>query len=98
MIFSAFASGQAESFVAPLPAGYHGRVGAPNPRSGKHVGCNEKKHGQHGCLGWEYGIPIWVFPKIGVPQNGWFIVEDPIEMDDLGLGVALFLETPIYVD
>ena len=27
---------------------------------------------------------IWVFPKIGVPQNGWFITENPIKMDDLG--------------
>jgi len=44
MIFSAFASDQAESFVAPLPAGYHGRVGAPNPRSGKHVGFAMKKN------------------------------------------------------
>ena len=37
---------------------------------------------------------IWMFPKIGVPQNGWFVRETPIEMDDLG--VPLFLETPIY--
>ena len=39
-------------------------------------------------------VLIWVFPKIMVPQNGWFIREIPIKMDDLG--VPLFLETPIY--
>ena len=39
------------------------------------------------------GKQKWVFPKLGVPQNGWFIMENLIKMDDLG--GPLFLETPI---
>ena len=44
---------------------------------------------------WKRHIAIGVFPKMVVPQNGWFIIENPIKMDDLG--VPLFLETPIYI-
>ena len=40
-------------------------------------------------------VCIWMFPKIGVPQNGWFIMENPIEMDVLG--VPPFKETPVYI-
>ena len=36
------------------------------------------------------------FTKIGVPQNGWFIMKHPIKMDDLG--VSCFWKHPyIYI-
>ena len=37
-----------------------------------------------------YPTHIWVFPKIGIPQNGWFIMENPIKMDDLGGKPTIF--------
>ena len=35
-----------------------------------------------------------MFPKIGVPQNGWFMRENPIKMHDLG-GTPIFGNTQL---
>jgi len=37
-----------------------------------------------------YYIYIWGFPRMGDAQNGWFIVENPIKMNDLD-----FFGTPL---
>ena len=42
-------------------------------------------------------VSKWMFPKIGVPQNGWFIMETPINMDDLG-GTPIFGNTQMLDD
>ena len=38
----------------------------------------------HHFFTYPWKLTIWVFPKTGVPQNGWFKMENPIKMDDLG--------------
>jgi len=40
---------------------------------------------------------IWAFPEIGVgPQNGWFIMENLIKMDDLGGKPTIFWKHPFF--
>ena len=41
-----------------------------------------------------HGTDILVFPIIGVPQNGWFIMENPIKMADLGRKKHYFQKHP----
>ena len=38
---------------------------------------------------------MWVFPKIVVPQNGWFKMENPIKMDDLEGKPTIFGNTHV---
>ena len=60
-------------------------------------------HSQNLYFSWFWGpkvniyIYIWVFPKIRVPQNGWFIVENPIKMDDLGVFPYFWKHLYIYI-
>ena len=37
---------------------------------------------------------IWVFPKIGIPQNGWFIMENCIKINWMIWGYHYFRKHP----
>ena len=32
---------------------------------------------------------MWGFPRMGVPQSGWFVMDSPIKMDDFGAPIFL---------
>ncbi len=60
----------------------------------EHLG-RQRKSGNSERL-WLKWTDMWVFPKIGVPQNGWFILESPMNKWMIW-GVPPFLETPMLV-
>ena len=65
-----------------------------NSGEGKQNSCNCPNWFQNaGRNSWRDILHVGV-SKIGVPQNGWFIMENPIKMDDLG--VPLLLETSMW--
>ena len=58
---------------------------------------------RHICGGWIPSAPnilfsggIWVFPKIVAPQNGWFIMENPIKNWRFG-GTPIFGNTHLEI-
>ena len=64
------------------------------PKCGKNWGLNRDKRRKDdldALNSRDMLVSKWVFPNIGVPQNGWFIMDNLIKMDDLG--VPLFSET-----
>ena len=58
--------------------------------------CKNHSNKNHLSLcGIDFFVNIRVFPKIGVPQNGWFIMENPIKNGMIWGENPLFSETSI---
>ena len=59
---------------------------------------NDQANENSKLLAWDLGgiNSKWVFPKIVVPQNGWFTMENPMKMDHLGGFPPIFGNTQIF--
>ena len=71
---------------AKQPAAQQENLGTSNPTTQK---TEKKKKPLKGLP-----IIIWVFPKIVVPQNGWFMMEHPIKMGWFGGKTHYFRKPP----
>ena len=88
--------GLQEGIVADLPmkSSWKQQLGflpLTNIFCGKTSGWNLWHDNEIHLVGWKIGVffffhgsdSIWRFPEMEVPQNGWFMIENPIRMDDL---------------
>ena len=51
----------------------------------------------HRYLDLPASLPKWGFPKMVVPPNGWFLMENPIKMDYLGIAILGNLHVYPYI-
>ena len=84
-------------FVFPSPNGFvKSTPGSPWHSAGPGAGCEWTGPG---ARNWSFlGIyDIWVFSKIGVPQNGWFIMENSIKVGWFGGKTPIFGNIHIFL-
>ena len=81
LIFQIASDRPGEVPASQLPCDFEDSKGVLNNRS------SFQQRNIHRIPGLQIASPIWVFPKIAIPQNGWFLMENPIKMVHLGVPI-----------